>query len=133
MFIVPESPKWLLIKKGSKSKEAIKVLNYIAWLNGSTYRVPPNTEIDVIEKIPKQKANLSHSRSNLAILRYSLDMGSGRTLKTNRSEEKISEKIKKTFKLTRILFTDKRYYPMHLRLFLVFVATSNVYFLALFN
>jgi len=98
LLIVPESPKWLLIKKGSRSKEAIKVLNYIAWFNGTTYRVPPNTEIEIddIEKLPKQ-LNLSHSRTNLAILRYSLDMGSGRTQRSNRSNERISEKIKKTF------------------------------------
>ena len=75
LLLVPESPKWLLIKQGPRSKEAIKVLNYIAWFNGSTYRVPPNTEIDVIEKIPKQ-ANLSHSRTNLALLRYSLNVHS---------------------------------------------------------
>jgi len=63
------------MKQGPKSKDAIKAINYIAWFNGSTYRVPPNTEIDVIEKIPS-KINISQSRTNLAILRYSMNMHS---------------------------------------------------------
>jgi hypothetical protein len=41
-FCIPESPKWLFLKKGSSNKKAISVLNYIAWFNGSDMRVPDN-------------------------------------------------------------------------------------------
>lgn len=42
LIIIPESPKWLFIKEGSNSKQAIEILNYIAWFNGSDFRVPYN-------------------------------------------------------------------------------------------
>ena len=42
LIIIPESPKWLFIKEGSNSKKAIEILNYIAWFNGSDFRVPYN-------------------------------------------------------------------------------------------
>ena len=61
------------MKKGSKSKEAIKVFNYIAWFNGSDYRVPPNTKIDIFEKPPVNRLNASHSRTILAESRFSLN------------------------------------------------------------
>lgn len=51
LIIIPESPKWLIIREGPRSKQAIKILNYIAWFNGSTYRVPSNTKIDLLEKV----------------------------------------------------------------------------------
>ena len=35
-----ETPMWLL--HNGKTKEAIDVLNYIAWFNGVDYRVPPD-------------------------------------------------------------------------------------------
>lgn len=40
IFIVPESPQWLLIHKGSNNQEAIAILNRIASFNGSDVRVP---------------------------------------------------------------------------------------------
>ena len=36
-----ESPKWLLLQ--GKKKEAIDVLNYVAWFNGVDYRLPKDT------------------------------------------------------------------------------------------
>ena len=37
-LIAPESPRYLFMNK--KSKEAIDVLNYIAWFNFSRLRIP---------------------------------------------------------------------------------------------
>ena len=36
-----ETPKWLLYQ--GRTKDAIRILNYIAWFNGVDYRVPKNT------------------------------------------------------------------------------------------
>ena len=41
-FICPESPRWLLVN--GKSKEAIKVLNYMSKFNGNLERIPNNTQ-----------------------------------------------------------------------------------------
>jgi len=51
LIIIPESPKWLIIRQGPKSQKAIKILNYIAWFNGSTFRVPSNTKIYLLEMV----------------------------------------------------------------------------------
>lgn len=41
-IVVPESPKWLLLQ--GKREEAIKVLNYIAWMNRSKTTISPNAQ-----------------------------------------------------------------------------------------
>ena len=38
MIIVPETPRWLVLN--GKDEQAEKVMNYISWFNGSSYRVP---------------------------------------------------------------------------------------------
>ena len=48
LLLIPESPKWLFMKKGSNSQEAIAVLNYIAWFNSSTFTVPNDAYFDVL-------------------------------------------------------------------------------------
>ena len=48
MLIVPESPKWLFFKEGASSQRGIDALNFIAWFNGSKYRVPSCAKLDVI-------------------------------------------------------------------------------------
>ena len=45
-LVVPESPRYLFMNK--KSKEAIKVLNYIAWFNFSKLRIPDDAQFDTI-------------------------------------------------------------------------------------
>ena len=42
VIAMPESPRWLLLN--GKTKEAIANLNYIAWFNGSSERIPENAE-----------------------------------------------------------------------------------------
>jgi MFS family permease len=46
-FIIPESPKYLFMKD-SKSKKAIDNMNFIAWFNGSKFRLPEDAQIDEI-------------------------------------------------------------------------------------
>ena len=48
MLIVPESPKWLLMKEGINSQKAISTLNWIAKFNGTKFRVPKDAIFDVI-------------------------------------------------------------------------------------
>lgn len=39
-MLIPESPRWLF--SNQKDEEGIKVMNFIAWFNGSEKRIPPN-------------------------------------------------------------------------------------------
>ena len=41
LALVPESPRWLFMQK-SNNKEGIESMNYVAWANGSEFRVPDN-------------------------------------------------------------------------------------------
>lgn len=50
LLFVPESPRWLLMKD-PHSKEAIKILNYIAWFNGSKLRVPEDAILDQVGQV----------------------------------------------------------------------------------
>jgi hypothetical protein len=45
---MPESPRWLLLKKGSNNQEAIGIFNYIAWFNQSHNRMPSDAVFDII-------------------------------------------------------------------------------------
>ena len=40
LLLIPESPKWLFFFEGPNSKRGIAAMNYIAWFNGSVYRIP---------------------------------------------------------------------------------------------
>jgi hypothetical protein len=53
IFWIPESPAFLFVKN-PKSKEGIKVLNYIAKFNGSPYRFQEGT---VSVKVNSQESN----------------------------------------------------------------------------
>ena len=44
LIALPESPKYLVAV--GKPDEAIKVFNYIAWFNGSSYRLAANTRFE---------------------------------------------------------------------------------------
>ena len=81
-ILVPESPKWLLLQ--GRREEAIKVLNYIAWINRSKTKIAPNTqfvECAVAEFIENQNQNQSqnneqsvfHDLSRLSIRATQLD------------------------------------------------------------
>lgn len=54
MIAIPESPRWLLLKDPN-SAEGKKVLNYIAWFNGSKRRVPDYAVMDNLDQILKDK------------------------------------------------------------------------------
>ena len=63
LIIIPESPKWLFIKEGSNSKKAIEILNYIAWFNGSDFRVPYNAQFDIIGQVIREQETIELNQS----------------------------------------------------------------------
>ena len=54
LIIVPESPRWLFTHFGQNSQEAIGVINYIAWFNGSTRRVPSHAIFDSLGQMVEE-------------------------------------------------------------------------------
>ena len=52
---MPDSPRWLLIT--DKEKKGIDAINFIAWFNGSDYKVPEDATFQ--ETLDAQKAAIS--------------------------------------------------------------------------
>ena len=46
IVLIPESPQWLFMNKGSNSQQAISILNYIAKFNGSRHSIPSDANFD---------------------------------------------------------------------------------------
>lgn len=58
-LVVPESPRYLFMNK--KAKQAIDVLNYIAWFNFSKLRIPSDAQFDTIGQIVNENTALNHT------------------------------------------------------------------------
>lgn len=60
VLIIPESPRWLLLRDPASAKGK-RVLNYIAWFNGSKRRIPDHAVMDNLDQVllDKQHANQS--------------------------------------------------------------------------
>lgn len=50
ILVVPESPRWLFLKD-PQSAEGKKVLNYIAWFNGSKKKIANDAVMDNIGQL----------------------------------------------------------------------------------
>ena len=76
MILVPESPKWLFFKEGASSKRGIDALNYIAWMNGSMYRVPACAKLDVLGQaiIDNQANNDEQNKVNYKQLNNTINL-----------------------------------------------------------
>ena len=94
-MIIPESPRWLFINKGNKSKEAINVLNYIAWFNGSQNRVPENAMFDQIgQLIDENQTTINHQNMTRTLINASTIrdvLTIDETNKTKKSESVLKE------------------------------------------
>ena len=49
LALIPESPRWLF--QNGRDEEGIEVMNYIASVNGSEKRIPPNAQFDLLEEV----------------------------------------------------------------------------------
>ena len=47
IILIPESPQWLFSTNSTTSNKGKKVIDYIAWFNGSTFRASSELEIDL--------------------------------------------------------------------------------------
>ena len=61
LLLIPESPKWLFMKQGSNSQEAIAVLNYIAWFNSSLNVVPKDAHFDAVGQVMQENKTLDNT------------------------------------------------------------------------
>ena len=61
-LVIPESPKWLFMKKGTNSREAINILNYIAWFNGCELRVPDDAIFDIVGQAIEEDMSICHNQ-----------------------------------------------------------------------
>ena len=80
VLLVPESPQWLFIKKGSNSKEAIKALNYIAAFNGSKLRVPEDAFFDLVGQIVEENENMTMNGTTAGAHRMKINHSVNNTL-----------------------------------------------------
>lgn len=58
-IFIPESPRFLFMTK--KPKQAIAVLNYIAWLNLSNFRIPEDAQFDSIGQAINETQTLNQT------------------------------------------------------------------------
>lgn len=59
LLTIPESPYWLFYTYGDKSCKAIDTLNYIAWFNGSKYRVSYESQFNNADGTIKDTLSLN--------------------------------------------------------------------------
>jgi hypothetical protein len=119
MLFVPESPRWLLLRK--RNKEAIKVFNYIAWFNRSPMRVPDDAIFDVVGQVIEENLTLN----NTAIGKRRQQM--------NQTINAVGTQDTSIFSEVRQLYCDKRYASTHLKTKVVYICVLNIYYMALFN
>ena len=50
LALIPESPRWYFMQNRN-SKEGIQAINYVAWANGSEFRVPDNAVMDQVGQV----------------------------------------------------------------------------------
>lgn len=65
IILVPESPQWLFMNKGSNSQQAISVLNYIAKFNGSKNRIPSDAIFDRLGQFIEDQSMMNFTQSSV--------------------------------------------------------------------
>ena len=105
MLVAPESPQWLILKKGSNSQQAIAILNYIARFNGSAYRIPKDTHFTIGSKnTEKTESFVEDSDPKM------------------KSDDKFSECLEEI----KLLFGKKDLRKMHWKMCVMFVCVTNL-------
>jgi len=67
MLVIPESPRWQFMSD-CRSKEGIDNMNYIAWFNGSEFRVPNDAIMDKVGQVLEENNTLNNT--NVARLKF---------------------------------------------------------------
>ena len=111
MAFIPESPFWLIENEGENSQKAIENLNYIAMLNGSSYRIPTDTLITLNQT---NEDNLPNS-----------DMES--------VNKKHKNGLSHVFKSFNLLIFSREKLMTHLRMMILFMIASVLYMLCVLN
>jgi hypothetical protein len=126
---IPESPSWLFMND-SKSEEGIKILNYIAWFNGSNLRVPDDVIVENDKPVEESQSMFETHKSRL---NYSMNA----TIQEDEQKSAVSNKrrfiLKDVFEQLRQLFRDKKHSPTNYRMLCFFLVVFNMYFLGLYN
>ena len=128
--IIPESPKWLFMKRGRNSQEGIKTLNYIAKFNGSKKRLPKDGVFDLIGQVIDENIADQSNISKLGINRCKQNA-------TINQSQLITEdqgiKLSAIFKEFKLLYHDSRNRNIHNKLKFMFCCVYPIYLLALYN
>jgi hypothetical protein len=61
LALIPESPRWLF--QNGRDEEGIEVMNFIASVNGSEKRIPPNAQFDLLEEVIQQNNGLEKTKA----------------------------------------------------------------------
>ena len=129
-LVIPESPRWLLMQDPS-SKKGITALNYIAWFNGSSYRVPLDTYFN---RVDEDIMNISAVATPRMPLKLNISIQEDRksylplasTKKHGFDWNKVVKQIKKLH--CHIRFMGPTY-----KLMAIFTFVLNVYYFGLYN
>jgi len=132
VVFIPESPRWQFMKD-SKSKDAIRNLNYIAWFNGSKYRVPNNAVFNfvdedilnnsvMVESTPRMKFRLNASIEEVV-----------RETKVEQTKAKQGFSWEEVMKQLKKLYCNIRYMGASYRLMVLYIFLINIYYFGLYN
>lgn len=145
MLIVPESPKWLFFAEGASSKKGIDVLNYIAWFNGSQYRVPNCAKLDIIgQAIMDNQTNINEQNNvyfkqlnntiNLTIINEEVKMHQSILNLTNDQQRPGIKKggDRAQTSLTK-LYCDKKQRSTSIWISILFASSLVIYYLGMYN
>ena len=120
--------------KDPNSPEGIKALNYIAWFNGSQFRVPEDATMDLVGQVVKE--NQTMNVTNIARVKVTMNntiQENIRQLEQGNLQKENKVDFKGILKQLKQLFCDVRNAKTEYMLLMLFCVCLNIYFLALFN
>jgi len=135
-LVVPESPRWLFQRDGPKSKEAINVLNYIAWFNGSSKRIPHDSHFDMIGQVVNESNTLNQTTAGRfhSIVNITMNQSTSMMMMNEVSTASANTKKAKTVgTLMKELYCNKKISPMTWKNKVVTITMGFNYYFVMFN
>ena len=130
-LFVPESPRWLFMNN-SNSKEGIEILNYIAWFNGSNFRVPADATMDQVGQVVKENETLNNTKQ-LGLVKTQMNRTIQEDIKNIEKNGRPKFSFSAIGKQLVQLFCDLRNCKTEYMMMLLYFAQVNIYFFGLFN